>query len=138
MNKRLIATILAAVMVLPLASCSKEEDQATEAPATVTEAPVTEAGKETWEGKWKSSDTEEYMEIYEVSETGLKVHFYHEEEGDIALFDYEMEFDDEEKTVASQPGDADANGGWEYTFVLGKGQLTVKSKHPDQIYYRAD
>ena len=120
MNKRLIATILAAVMVLPLASCSKEEDQATEAPATVTEAPVTESGKETWEGKWKSSDTEEYMEIYEVSETGLKVHFYHEEEGDIALFDYEMEFDDEEKTVASQPGDADANGGWEYTFVLGK------------------
>ena len=78
------------------------------------------------------------MEIYEVSETGLKVHFYHEEEGDIALFDYEMEFDDEEKTVASQPGDADANGGWEYTFILGSGQMTVKDKHSDHIYYRAN
>lgn len=138
MNKKLIATLLAAGIVLSVASCSKEEEQTTEAPAVITETKVNEPEKETWEGKWEDPETGEHMEIYELSAAGFKVHFYHEMEGNIELYEYDMEFDNAEQTIASQTGDADSNGGWEYTFILGSGQMTVKDKHSDHIYYRAN
>ena len=138
MNKKLIATLLAAGIVLSVASCSKEEEQTTEAPAVITETEVNESEKETWEGKWEDPETGEHMEIYELSAAGFKVHFYHEREGNIELYEYDMEFDNAEQTIASQTGDADSNGGWEYTFILGSGQMTVKDKHSDHIYYRAN
>lgn len=137
MNKKLIATLLAAGIVLSVASCSKEEEQTTEAPAVITETEVNESEKETWEGKWEDPETGEHMEIYELSAAGFKVHFYHEMEGNIELYEYDMEFDNAEQTIASQTGDADSNGGWEYTFILGSGQMTVKDKHSDHTYYRA-
>ena len=138
MNKKLIATLLAAGIVLSVASCNKEEEQTTEAPAVITETKVNEPEKETWEGKWEDPETGEHMEIYELSAAGFKVHFYHEMEGNIELYEYDMEFDNAEQTIASQTGDADSNGGWEYTFILGSGQMTVKDKHSDHIYYRAN
>ncbi len=138
MNKKLIATLLAAGIVLSVASCNKEEEQTTEAPAVITETEVNGPEKETWEGKWEDPETGEHMEIYELSAAGFKVHFYHEMEGNIELYEYDMEFDNAEQTIASQTGDADSNGGWEYTFILGSGQMTVKDKHSDHIYYRAN
>ena len=51
---------------------------------------------------------------------------------------YEMEFDDDAKTIASEIGSPNDHGGWEYTFVLTNDYITVKSRYPDQIFYKAN
>ena len=64
------------------------------------------------------------------------VEFYHFEEGLLEKFDYEMEFDNADKTVASEKGSIDDNGGWEYTFYMGDGAITVTWQQSSQVYTR--
>ena len=64
------------------------------------------------------------------------VEFYHFEEGLLEKFDYEMEFDNADKTVASEKGSVDDNGGWEYTFYLGGDTITVTWQQSTQVYTR--
>ena len=42
------------------------------------------------------------------------------------------------KTIASEIGSPNDHGGWEYTFVLTNDYITVKSRYPDQIFYKAN
>ena len=137
--KRLLATVLLAGVVLSLAACgSKEPEQSKEESATVTTAVVTEAKQnQGWEGNYQAYDTEEHFKIYDVTEKGFKVEFYHFEEGLLEKFDYEMEFDNEEKTMASEAGSADDNGGWEYRFAFGGDNITVSWQENIQVYRRA-
>ena len=142
MSKRIIATVLAAAVLTTLASCSNEPQSTTaEETGRVTETTTAQteqaAEPEYWLGKWEADDTEEYMEIHDVTAVGFSVDFYHFEEGLLEKFNYDMEFDDSSKTVASQIGSADDNGGWEYTFILGDGSITVQSKLPEQKYIKA-
>ena len=136
--KRLLATILTAGMILSLASCgSKEPEESKGKTAAEPAAVVTEAqSKQGWEGNYQSSDTEEHFKIYDVTDTGFKVEFYHFEEGLIEKFDYDMEFDNAEKTVASEKGTTEDNGGWEYIFAFGGDTITVNWQGNAQLYKR--
>lgn len=142
MSKRITATLLATALLLSLASCSNEPQKTSETetvPTTEVTTILTEqaAEPESWLGKWEADDTEEYMEIHDVTAKGFSVDFYHFEEGLLEKFNYDMEFDDSANKVASQIGSADDNGGWEYTFILGDGYITVQSKLPEQKYIKA-
>ena len=136
--KRVLATILTAGMILSLASCgSKEPEESKGKTAAEPAAVVTEAqSKQGWEGNYQSSDTEEHFKIYDVTDTGFKVEFYHFEEGLIEKFDYDMEFDNAEKTVASEKGTTEDNGGWEYIFAFGGDTITVNWQGNAQLYKR--
>ena len=136
--KKLLASLLAAGMVLSLAACgSKEPEQSKEETAAEPTAVVTEAqSDQSWEGSYQSSDTEEHFKIYDVTDTGFKVEFYHFEEGLIEKFDYDMEFDNAEKTVASEKGTTEDNGGWEYIFAFGGDTITVNWQGNAQLYKR--
>ena len=136
--KRLLATILTAGMILSLASCgSKEPEESKGKTAAEPAAVVTEAqSKQGWEGNYQSSDTEEHFKIYDVTDTGFKVEFYHFEEGLIEKFDYDMEFDNAEKTVATEKGTTEDNGGWEYIFAFGGDTITVNWQGNAQLYKR--
>lgn len=157
--KKLIATTMTAAMLLTLAACSdKPAVQSSEASAPATqieassEATVNETGEsetaagamtpagftvQDWMGEW-DAETEEHFDIYEVNDNGFKMHFYHFEEGTIEKFDYEMEFDNDEKTVASEVGTADDHGGWEYTLTLNNGVITVQWKDQQLQYFHAE
>ena len=139
--KRLLATLLAAGMVLSLAACGKEPEQSGE--NNVSGSILTEQSGESQpsqqqslEGEYKSNDTEEHFKIYNLTDTGFMVEFYHFEEGLLEKFDYEMEFDNADKTVASEKGSVDDNGGWEYTFYLGGDTITVTWQQSTQVYTR--
>ena len=139
--RKILATILAAGMVLSLASCGKEPEQSGE--NNVSGSILTEQSGESQpsqqqslEGEYKSNDTEEHFKIYNLTDTGFLVEFYHFEEGLLEKFDYEMEFDNAEKTVASEKGSIDDNGGWEYTFYMGDGAITVTWQQSSQVYTR--
>ena len=150
--KRLTAATLTAAMLIALTACSKEPEQTTEAPviaAATTAAETTETSEtpettvETayfappaWEGNWQATDTEEHFEITTVTDDGIKVVFYHFEEGQIEQFKYDMEYDNPEKTIASEIGSANDHGGWEYTFNFKGDSIVVQSKFPDQTYAR--
>lgn len=147
MRKIVVTTIVAAV-VLSCASCGNEPVQSIDATAsetTVTEVSATAAETEIttaastkeagWEGKW-TADTGEYFEIYDVTEEGFKCRFCHYEEGQLELFDYDMEFDDEQQTTASEVGTEEDNGGWEYVFVLEGSSITVKWQGQELKYTR--
>lgn len=148
--RRITATVLTAVMLFALTACSKEPEQttaaSTAAATTETSAP-SEASETTaesvhydtpaWEGYWEAADTEENFEISEVTDTGFKVLYYHFEEGQIEQFKYDMEFDNPEKTIASEIGLASDHGGWEYAFNFQGDSITVQSKFPDQVFLRA-
>ena len=138
MYKKIIASAMTAATLFSFASCSNDKPQDKETEPTTEETTAsqieTTVGAQSWTGKWQADDTEENFEIYDVTDKGFSVHFYHDEEGNIELFEYDMEFDDNEHKIASQTGSADDNGGWEYTFILGDGSITVKSKLPDQTY----
>lgn len=149
--RRSTALALTAVMLFALTACSKEPEQTAPATsATAAETTAVSAGSSettaediyyetpAWEGYWQATDTEEHFEITEVSDTGLKVVFYHYEEGLIEQFKYDMEFDDPQKTVASEIGSANDHGGWEYTFNFKGGSVVVQSKFPDQTYVRSE
>jgi len=100
------------------------------------EAAPDSAADSEWLGTWMA-ETGESLEIYDVSETGLSLVFHKIiETGELRSYDYEMEFDDVDQTIASEIGGPMDHGGWEYTFVLGDGIITVESRYPDQIFYR--
>ena len=89
-----------------------------------------------WLGLWTSTSGES-LDIYDVSDTGLSLTFHKFSEiGNPMDVAYEMEFDNAEKTIASEIGGPDDHGGWEYTFVLGDGTITVQSRYPDQVFTR--
>jgi len=141
--RKILATILAAGMVLSLASCGKEPEQSVQNDVSVSGSILTEQSVESQpsqqqslEGEYKSNDTEEHFKIYNLTDTGFLVEFYHFEEGLLEKFDYEMEFDNADKTVASEKGSIDDNGGWEYTFYMGDGAITVTWQQNSQIYTR--
>ena len=152
--KKLLATILAAGMVMSLAACGKEPEQSNNVQGNgqtvqgnaqdvqgggqdeqVIAAPQISRG---WEGEYYSNDTEEHFKIFNVTDTGFTVEFYHFEEGRLEKFDYEMEFDDAEKKTASEKGTLDENGGWEYTFYFGGDTITVTWQQYSQAYSRVN
>ena len=140
MKNKIAASLLACCMLVPLSACGKEDMPATES-ETQAETKATAEQTETrldpetaWLGRWDADDTDEHFEIYEVTDTGLKVRYNHYTEGSIELFDYDMEFENDDHTEVSEIGDAADKGGWEYAFILGDGIITVKSQFPDQIF----
>jgi len=97
-----------------------------------TEASETVTG---WIGTW-TADTGEYLEIYEETDIGISLHFSKIVESSTMIVDYELEFDNEDRTIASEIGDVAAMSGWEYVFTLEDGQITVQSRYPDQVFVR--
>ena len=89
-----------------------------------------------WLGLWTSTSGES-LDIYDVSDTGLSLTFHKFSEiGNPMDVAYEMEFDNADKTVASEKGSIDDNGGWEYTFYLGGDTITVTWQQSTQVYTR--
>lgn len=135
--KRLLAAILAAGLGLSLAACGKDPEPVVEKNTEDTTVVATSETKpQGWEGSYQSSDTEEHFTIYDVTDKGFKVEFYHFEEGLLEKFDYDMEYDNEDRTLASQIGSADDNGGWEYCFAFGGSRITVTWQGNMQTYNR--
>ena len=124
-------------MVLAMTSCGKEPEPTKEETQSETVVTVTETqAAQGWEGSYEAADSEEHFKIYDVTDTGFKVEFYHYEEGIIERFDYEMEYDNAEKTMASEIGNADDNGGWEYKFAFGGDSITVSWQSNVMLYKR--
>ena len=132
--KKILAILLAAGLGLSLAACGKESEPVIEKTTEDTTVTVTETKPQGWEGSYQSSDTEEHFTIYDVTDKGFKVEFYHYEEGLLEKFDYDMEYDNEDRTLAS--GSADDNGGWEYCFAFGGPRITVTWQGNMQTYNR--
>ena len=154
MKKILAATLTASLLLMATSCGSKPQETSETTLATVvveTETSATEAPSETtveettapveipaWEGSWQATDTEEHFEISNVTADGFKVVFWHYEEGQIEEFIYKMEFDNEDRTIASEIGTGKDHGGWEYTFNLNGDSILVQSKLPDQTFQRAE
>ena len=155
--KKIIAATLTAALLLTAASCGSKPQETSEITAATTvvvetETSATEAPSETtaeetttapveipaWEGSWQATDTEEHFEISNVTADGFKVVFWHYEEGQIEEFIYKMEFDNEDRTIASEIGTGKDHGGWEYTFNLNGDTILVQSKLPDQTFQRTE
>lgn len=153
--KKVIAATLTGALLLMAASCGNKPQETSETTAattvvetetSATEAPTETTAEETtapveipaWEGAWQATDTEEHFEISSVTADGFKVVFWHYEEGQIEEFIYKMEFDNEDRTVASEIGTAQDHGGWEYTFNLNGDSILVQSKLPDQTFLRTE
>ena len=135
--KKLLATLLAAGMVLAMTSCGKEPETTKEEPQTQPDVTVTETQvSQGWEGSYEAADSEEHFRIYDVTDNGFKVEFYHYEEDRIERFDYEFEYDNAEKTMASEIGSADDKGGWEYRFAFGGDSITVSWQSNVMLYKR--
>lgn len=134
--KKVLALLLTAGMILSFASCAKEPEQTKEKKKTESSTQSEQTVEQGWEGSWKATDSDENFKIYDLTDKGFKCEFYHVEEGQIEKFDYEMEFDDDNKTVASEKGSADDNGGWEYTFTMDGGKIKVTWQNSDQYYTR--
>lgn len=155
--KKIITLIITAASLLTLTSCGKDPVQPSEAAPAVTAAvadaaevtdaalaPESESSESSqavdlsaipaWEGKWQADDTDEHFEIYDVTNDGFKMVFYHFKEGQIEEFNYVLEFDDPEKMTASEIGND--HSGWEYSFSFNGNSILVRSKHPDQTYNR--
>ena len=114
---------------------SWEEKALSEAYQKETDAPSS-ADTSEWLGTWRAS-TGESLEIDEILENGLRLTFHKfVESGSLHSVDYVMEFDNAERTIASEVGGAEDHGGWEYTFVLHDDRITVKSRYPDQEFYK--
>ena len=134
--RKILAILLAAGLGLSLAACGKEPEPVIEKTTEDTTVTVTETKPQGWEGSYQSSDTEEHFTIYDVTDKGFKVEFYHYDEGLLEKFDYDMEYDNEDRTLASQIGSADDNGGWEYCFAFGGPRITVTWQGNMQTYNR--
>lgn len=99
-----------------------------------TEEPEKDAAAE-WLGEW-TADSGESLDIYSVNNAGMELRFTkYIETGELNTYEYYMEFDDPEKKTASEIGGPADHGGWEYTFCLEDGYITVKSRYPDLIFY---
>ena len=97
-----------------------------------------EQSNSAWLGTWTASSGES-LEIKSVTKTGMSlIYNKYSEQGNMMNVNYEMEFDDDAKTIASEIGSPNDHGGWEYTFVLTNDYITVKSRYPDQIFYKAN
>ena len=152
--KRLTALTLTAAILFTMTACGNKPEPSAEVPVastTVNETTEAETVPETsieesvdpvetpdWAGAWQATDTEEHFEITDVTDEGFKLTFWHFEEGQIEEFIYKMEFDNNEKTIASEIGTAKDHGGWEYTFTFKGDTILVQSKLPDQIFKRAE
>lgn len=153
--KKVIAATLTGALLFMAASCGNKPQETSETTAattvvetetSATEAPTETTAEETtapveipaWEGAWQATDTEEHFEISSVTADGFKVVFWHYEEGQIEEFIYKMEFDNEDRTVASEIGTGKDHGGWEYTFNLNGDTILVQSKLPDQTFMRTE
>ena len=153
--KKVIAATLTGALLLMATSCGNKpqetsettvETTVVETETSATEAPTETTAEETTapveipasEGAWQATDTEEHFEISSVTADGFKVVFWHYEEGQIEEFIYKMEFDNEDRTIASEIGTAQDHGGWEYTFNLNGDSILVQSKLPDQTFMRAE
>lgn len=154
--KKILAATLTASLLLMATSCGSKPQETSETTAATTvvvetETSATEESVETtveettapveipaWEGAWQATDTEEHFEISNVTADGFKVVFWHYEEGQIEEFIYKMEFDNEDRTIASEIGTGKDHGGWEYTFNLNGDTILVQSKLPDQTFQRAE
>ena len=91
-----------------------------------------------WVGIWTSSDGER-LEIKRESEVGIELVFHKlSEAGNWMDVDYAMEFDSSDKKTVSEVGGPSDHGGWEYTFILGDGVITVKSRYPDKQFYKSE
>lgn len=125
-------------MLFSLAACNKEPEKS-EKTGKSTEASITSTEKASWnwEGEWKATDTEEHFRIYDITDKGFKCEYYHFEEGQLEKFDYVMEFDNEDRTVASESGSIDDNGGWEYAFAADGDNIRVTWQNNSQIYKKA-
>ena len=135
--KKLLATLLAVGMALAISSCGKEPESSKEEPSVQPDVTVTETeAAKGWEGNYQSADSDEHFTIYDVTDKGFKVEFYHYEEDLIERFDYEMEYDNAEKTMASEIGNADDKGGWEYRFAFGGDSITVSWQEKVMLYQR--
>lgn len=134
--KKVLALLLTAGTILSFVSCGKEPEQTKEKKKTESSTQSEQTVDQGWEGSWKATDSDENFKIYDLTDKGFKCEFYHVEEGQIEKFDYEMEFDDDNKTVASEKGSADDNGGWEYTFTMDGGKIKVTWQNSDQYYTR--
>ena len=77
--KKVLARLLAASLGLSLAACGKEPEPVIEKTTEDTTVTVTETKPQGWEGSYQSSDTEEHFTIYDVTDKGFKVEFYHYE-----------------------------------------------------------
>lgn len=122
-------------MALSVASCGQEPEKTDETTAVPTTT-AAETKPQGWEGSYQADDTEEHFTIYDVTDKGFKVEFYHFEEGLIERFEYDMEYDDETKALASQVGTMEENGGWEYCFAFGGSRITVTWQGNMQTYNR--
>ena len=154
--KKILAATLTASLLLMATSCGSKPQETSETTAATTvvvetETSATEESVETtveettapveipaWEGAWQATDTEEHFEISNVTADGFKVVFWHYEEGQIEEFIYKMEFDNEDRTIASEIGTGKDHGGWEYTFNLNGDTILVQSKLPNQTFQRAE
>lgn len=154
--KKILAATLTASLLLMATSCGSKPQETSETTAATTvvvetETSATEESVETtveettapveipaWEGAWQATDTEEHFEISNVTADGFKVVFWHYEEGQIEEFIYKMEFDNEDRTIASEIGTGKDHGGWEYTFNLNGDTILVQSKLPDQAFQRTE
>ncbi len=134
--KKVLALLLTAGIIMSFASCGKEPEQTKEKKKTESSTQSEQTVDQGWEGSWKATDSDENFKIYDLTDKGFKCEFYHVEEGQIEKFDYEMEFDDDNKTVASEKGSADDNGGWEYIFTMDGGKIKVTWQNSDQYYTR--
>ena len=89
-----------------------------------------------WLGIWKA-ESGESLEIYGETDNGLTLIFHKfSEQGNMMNIDYEMEFDNDNKTQVSEIGGPESHGGWEYILVLSDNYITVKSRYPDQLYFK--
>lgn len=154
--KKAIAASLTVSLLLMATSCGNKTQETSETTSattvvvetetSVTEAPTEPTVEETtapveipaWEGSWQATDTEEHFEISNATADGFKVVFWHYEEGQIEEFIYKMEFDNEDRTIASEIGTGKDHGGWEYTFNFNGDTILVLSKLPDQTFQRAE
>ena len=96
-----------------------------------------ESDSSPWLGTW-TAENGASLSIQSVTESGISLVFHKQSEsGSWMDIDYEMEFDNADGTIASEIGGAQDHGGWEYTFILNDGFITVKSRYPDQIFYKS-
>lgn len=135
--KKLIASILTAGLALSLMACGAKSEKNKNHKGEVIVSEVQTEPSHGLDGEYKATDTEEYFKIYDLTDSGFKVEFYHFEEGLLEKFDYEMEFDNAEKTIASEKGSVDDNGGWEYAFAISGDTIKVTWQQNEQLYKRA-
>ena len=103
--------------------------------ASTGSAPPGTKIRDDWLGTWRSA-AGNILEIKEVTGTGIRVVHHHTgEQGEMLHTEYFMLFEDERQTVASEDVNT-ALTGWRYSLALREGVITLKSRYPDEPFYR--